>query len=217
MQANEELVDAEFIQVMEQVASQMADEGQQGAADRLRNLAGQLRWAFAQAAETIDPQKGNRTETYLQLIDALLRCSSGEEVSQVLAANRELVDAGLVQTIEQVAATLAQRGDENAAAWLRNVAAQLSAGLGEAATTTPQEYLTFLQEALQAASENYGVLQATYPILERHQDKLDDTFATILQQWARSTFSQANPEEVEFLAGLIEILCIDIHQFPLGR
>ncbi|MGK7875716.1 MAG: hypothetical protein AB4426_21185 [Xenococcaceae cyanobacterium] len=180
----------------------------------------------------------NRLNYYLKLIQELLSCPSRREVNDILRDNWDLVEVDLLPIMQQEAAKLHQesdtskaeflskivsqlaeflgiseetiQGDENAAAWSRNVPAQLATGLGDAATTTSQGYLTFLQEVLQAAYENYGVLQATYPILQRHQDKLDDTFATILQQWARSYFSQANPEEVQSLAGLIEHLCIDI-------
>ena len=44
----------------------------------------------------------NRLQAYLELIQALLNCPSGEE-TQILQANSELVDEGLVQVMQQVA------------------------------------------------------------------------------------------------------------------
>ncbi|MEW6495282.1 MAG: hypothetical protein AB1589_22615 [Cyanobacteriota bacterium] len=67
-----------------------------------------------------------RLEVYLNLIQALLNCSDGEE-SQILNAYQDLVDDGLVQTMKQVAAELAKEGDEHTANWLQNVATQLAA------------------------------------------------------------------------------------------
>lgn len=65
-----------------------------------------------------------RQEAYLNLIDALLSCHSGEE-PQILNANSDLVDAGLVQTMRQVAEMMKRRGDRNAADFLIQIAGQL--------------------------------------------------------------------------------------------
>jgi len=46
-----------------------------------------------------------RQHTYLTLINALLTCPSGEE-GQILEDNAEFVDAGLVETMAQVAEAL---------------------------------------------------------------------------------------------------------------
>jgi hypothetical protein len=66
-----------------------------------------------------------RLQDYLNLIDVLLNCSSGEE-EQILNANRNLVDAGLVQTMEKMAEVLGEMGDENTANLLINLARQLA-------------------------------------------------------------------------------------------
>jgi hypothetical protein len=39
-----------------------------------------------------------RTEAYLQLIQSLLNCDSGEEAA-ILAANKELLDSGLLESV----------------------------------------------------------------------------------------------------------------------
>jgi hypothetical protein len=56
-------------------------------------------------------------KAYLNLINALLNCPSGEE-PQILNANQDLVDAGLLQAMAQVAEFLEKRGDRNAANFL---------------------------------------------------------------------------------------------------
>jgi CHAT domain-containing protein len=66
-----------------------------------------------------------RQEAYLNLINSLLNCPSEEE-PEILAANAELVDAGLVQMMLAVAEMTSQQGDENVANWLRNFAWNLT-------------------------------------------------------------------------------------------
>lgn len=55
-----------------------------------------------------------RRQAYLNLIQSLLSCASGKE-SQILEANSGLVDAGLVQVMQQAAEKLREEGNENTA------------------------------------------------------------------------------------------------------
>ncbi len=79
-----------------------------------------------------------------------------------------------------------------------------------------EEYQEFLSEVLQAEWESNSDPAVVYPILQRCQHLLDDTFAQLLQQWARNVFSQGKPEEVAAIVGVIQNLCVDIQNFPLG-
>lgn len=120
-------------------------------------------------------------KAYLNLINSLLNCPSGEE-AQILNANGDLVDAGLVQTMEQVASVLAEQGNPNAANFLRNIAAQLATAMGiSSKAATPKAYLHFLGQVLQATSDSNGDPRQVYPLLEANLDKLNDTFAFILR------------------------------------
>ena len=162
---------------------------------------------------TVDEQ---RRSAYLNLIQALLNCRSGEEVAETLAANEELIDADLVRVMERKATELSEQGEKVAAASLQNMAAELAMMLGGSSGVSPDEYFAVLQEVIQAETESNGNAQVVYPILQRHQDKLDANFARILEAWARNIFSQANSEQVQALAALIQQLSIHIQQFPLG-
>nr|WP_308483179.1 CHAT domain-containing tetratricopeptide repeat protein [Microcystis aeruginosa] len=95
--------------------------------------------------------------------------------------------------------------------WLRNMAQWLAQGVNRL------EYKLFLLELLQAERiQSNSDTTVVYPILQRRQHLLDDTFAQQLQQWSRNKFSQGKTEEVADLAEVIQNLCIDIQQFPLG-
>jgi len=55
--------------------------------------------------------------------------------------------------MEQVAAQIAENGDENTAQWLSNLSRQLVARLGNPSTSsTPEAYFNFLMETLQKIS-----------------------------------------------------------------
>lgn len=80
-----------------------------------------------------------------------------------------------------------------------------------------KEYLHVLFKILQAQGENYNNPQDIYPILLRHQDKLDARFALILQKWSKNAFFSANWKKVSNLAILINAFSRCIHNFPLGN
>ncbi|TAF38492.1 MAG: hypothetical protein EAZ68_12785, partial [Oscillatoriales cyanobacterium] len=154
-----------------------------------------------------------RLAAYLQLIQALLECPSGEE-DDILNAHRELVDADFVQVMEALAENMAAEGNSNAG-WLQNLAAQLANHVRS--TATPEEYLSFLGEVLQATGESRGNPQVVYPILQQNFDKLDLNFAQILQTFATSTFTEVTSEEAASIAAVIGNFGTLINQFPLGR
>ena len=79
-----------------------------------------------------------RQAHYMNLIDELLRCPSGEEPG-VLDNHLDLVDEGLIQTMTQVATYFAHHDNQDAAKFLVHVARELAKQLGlypEIATAT---------------------------------------------------------------------------------
>jgi hypothetical protein len=70
-----------------------------------------------------------RQTQYFNLIDELLQCPNGQE-PEVLEANPELIDSGLVQSMLQVATMFAHQGNQDGAQFLFFVAKQLAKELG---------------------------------------------------------------------------------------
>lgn len=70
-----------------------------------------------------------RQSLYMNLIEQLLNCPSGEEPS-VLDHHADLLDAGLVQSLTQVAAYFAHHDNPDGARFLIHVARQLAIQLG---------------------------------------------------------------------------------------
>jgi hypothetical protein len=71
----------------------------------------------------------SRQERYFALIDRLLACPNGEE-PQVLNSEPDLLDAGLVKALMQVASYFAHQDNADAARCLIFIARELSVQLG---------------------------------------------------------------------------------------
>ncbi|MEH2262690.1 CHAT domain-containing protein [Nostoc sp.] len=164
-----------------------------------------------------------RQQAYLNLIRSLLDSSSGEE-AEILAANQELLDAGFVQKVEEVAQMCSQHGDEKTANWLQSLAMQLREGfnldnkvdLQSLSEEEIQTYYQFLMEVLQATGDSEGDSQVVYPLLAKNTDKLDGVLAEILRRWGTNTLGEAKADEAEYLAAVIVAFSNLIQQFPLG-
>ncbi|MFB2835941.1 hypothetical protein ACE1CA_15530, partial [Aerosakkonemataceae cyanobacterium BLCC-F167] len=167
----------------------------------------------------------NRVQNYLNLIQQLLNCPSGEE-PEILQANSDLLDLEFLQVCEAVAAQLAEAGNENEANFLRNLASQLGEFLGftsdagnEVENNSLNDYLTFLQLLVQTEVENFGGdSRHIYGVLQANLDKLNLNFIPVLQQTMTGFLGGIdNPEEAEGYAALIENIGIKISEFPRGR
>ncbi|MEM9540509.1 MAG: hypothetical protein AAGA60_13535 [Cyanobacteria bacterium P01_E01_bin.42] len=70
-----------------------------------------------------------RYASYCKLIDELLRCPNGSE-PDVLDANLELIDEGLIRTMMQIATNFAHKGNQEGAKFLIFLSRQLAKNLG---------------------------------------------------------------------------------------
>jgi hypothetical protein len=68
-------------------------------------------------------------DEYFSLIDRLLKCPSGQE-PEILDAQPDLLNAGLVKALMQVAMMMSHQDNQDAAKFLIHVARQLSKELG---------------------------------------------------------------------------------------
>ena len=91
-------------------------------------------------AQTMNEQ---RAQAYVNLIEQLLTCADDEELNNILQANQELIDPEFLQEMENYATGLEQQGNNNNAAWLRNMAQQLGQYLNPQAASI-EEYQEFL-------------------------------------------------------------------------
>ncbi|MBE9054614.1 CHAT domain-containing protein [Sphaerospermopsis sp. LEGE 08334] len=166
-----------------------------------------------------------RLQAYYQLIQQLLSCADGEE-SAILQANTELLDADFLQLLKEgVAQMSTQEGQENRANKLMFLESQLSEYLNISLeentpeTETPvneadiETYLPFLQQVLKTTAESRGNPQEVYPLLAANTDKLNLTFAKVLQVWATTTIAEAKPDTAKDIFRFSN----RIQEFPLGN
>jgi len=156
----------------------------------------------------------NRWQAYLELIQSLLSCPSGEE-TQTLQAHPELVDAELVQVMISVADQMAAEGYGNSIR-LRKYAVEIAHSLGMVAAT-PQEYLQFLIQLLRATAESDGNPQVVYPLLQANLDKLDDALTQVVHVWTTRTLATVEPQQAPSIASYLGNLGNILAQFPLGN
>ncbi len=70
-----------------------------------------------------------RQEAYLKLIERVLNCPNGQE-PEVLSSCSDLIDAGFVQMLIQISASMAREGDADTANFLVQLARLLGKSLG---------------------------------------------------------------------------------------
>ena len=125
LRQNESLVTPELVQVMEQVATQLANQGNVKESKFLHNLAGQIHHLFMAPPVSQATDDADQTQAYIGLIEALLACPAGAE-AELFAANQHLIGPGLVQTMQQVAKQVAANGDRETAQYLQQWAEKVA-------------------------------------------------------------------------------------------
>ncbi|MEM6503492.1 MAG: tetratricopeptide repeat protein, partial [Cyanobacteria bacterium P01_C01_bin.89] len=159
-----------------------------------------------------------RMKDYLALIQRLVNCPSGEEPA-ILQGSSELVDMGLVQVMVGVAEQLAAEGQENPAAFLKDMAGQLGRMLdGEAG---PRDRVPigdsfgFLMQLFQLILSSRGDAQQVYPFLKANVQFLDQRLLLTIQAFWEQV-QQESQEKRQFHGMVIGEFANLIQQFPLG-
>lgn len=159
-----------------------------------------------------------RLQVYLEIINQLLTNASSEEEATTLNAQPEYVDAGLVETMIEVANGFSQQGNEDIAEFLVNAATQLAEALGLSLTDFNAENQNdLLTQALLVTEETEGSPEVIYPLLHKNIELLDDKFAEVLRNWAIDAISLSSTQQGEDIAATIGIFSSLMQEFPLGK
>jgi tetratricopeptide (TPR) repeat protein len=158
-----------------------------------------------------------RLQIYFNIINQLLTNAASEQ-EIALDTEPEYIDAGLVQTMIEVAQGFSEEGKEDAAEFLISVSTQLAEALGLSLSDFSAENRgELLIQALLITEESEGNPQAVYPLLHKNIELLDEQFAEVLKSWAMDAVSQSTSEEAEDIAATIGIFSSLIQEFPLGK
>ncbi|MEO1428673.1 MAG: hypothetical protein AAFV71_06305 [Cyanobacteria bacterium J06633_8] len=159
-----------------------------------------------------------RLQIYFNIINQLITDASSEQEEIALDTEPEYIDAGLVQTMIEVAQGFSEEGNENTAEFLINIATQLAEALGLSLSDFSAENQgELLIQALLITEETEGNPEAVYPLLHKNLNFLDTTFAEFLRNWAMDAISQSSNQEAEDIAATIGIFSSLIQEFPLGQ
>ena len=120
------LVNPELVEVMEQVAHHLTAKGDVKAGTYLHNWAGKLHHILLDSVPLIQKSQ-DKTQAYIEFIQALLNCDDDCTESEIIQANEELIDPGLIKIMRNVADKLAAEGDRSSAEYLQQMAADLNA------------------------------------------------------------------------------------------
>ena len=159
-----------------------------------------------------------RREAYQNLIQWLLNCPNGEE-NQILQANSELVDAGLVQVMLERANDLRTYNNLDDANSLMTLAGHLLGSYGNtiAEKASPATYLKFLIEVLQATLKRKGDPNVIYLLLRDNLNLVNDNLAVVLGNWAKATLPNLDSQDIRI--SIIEVIgnfSNAIRDFSLG-
>jgi CHAT domain-containing protein/tetratricopeptide (TPR) repeat protein len=135
----------------------------------------------------------NRLQADLKLIQALFDCPSGEK-AQILATNRNIVDAGLVES----------KKNTNTANLLIN-ACRLDS------------QFRFLMQVLEATRYRYKSPQKLYKLLQANLELLDDDFIIIIRCWATVKLAEVEPQQAQEIAANISNFSNLMQRFALGE
>ena len=157
-----------------------------------------------------------RMQAYMGLIEQLLDCPQGKE-AEILQANADLVDTGLVAVMGQYADWLESLGN-GGAGWLRNFAWQVAQVLGVVAGNSggaaSGEARGFLSEILQLVAQTQGDSAQVYAFLRASLARLDEALLTALPEVFQALIQQNDPTLIAAVFGTFGNL---INQFPLGQ
>ena len=160
-----------------------------------------------------------RQQAYLELVQKLLTCAQGEE-QDLLAANPDLIDKQLVETMFAIVQVLSQQDEQqqSTARSLNNFALKLAEQLGlDFGHDNSEIQLQFLLGVLQTVADSNGDYQIIYPLLSEHLELLNYGIIEVLKAWARDQFTQAEKADRTLIATIIGEFGDLIQQFWLGN
>jgi len=124
-----------------------------------------------------------RQEAYLNFIHQLL-ISPAELEEAILKRNSHLIDAGLIQKLEQEAEIRKKIGDIPEASFLMNTATKLINAMQ--LLSEQSACLSLIKQLLVAAHHVSHERHFLYLLVQNNIDKLNNTFVFLFKSWTRS-------------------------------
>ncbi|BAZ53174.1 TPR repeat-containing protein [Nostoc sp. NIES-4103] len=150
-------------------------------------------------------------QNYGSLIEALLSCPTDEEV-KILAANQELIDHVLVETMQQIATSLVKLDNQEGANFLINLIPVIEMSIGVPSAKFEETFnknKQIIDEKRKKAQ--LGLIKALLDcpsgseskLLQAHVNLLDGSFVTIMTEVALNLKDQGRINAFQFLFDLM--------------
>lgn len=153
-----------------------------------------------------------RMQAYVNLIEQLLGFPKEQE-RDLLQANVELLDAGLLKVMEQYVRRMESHENDNTVEWLREFAKQLEQALD---VVTAETAARFLLETLRLVSDSDGNSQQVYQFWMAQEEQLNVHLLRALPEIVDELF-QRIPKQQYFTSSVLIEFGNLICQFPRGK
>lgn len=165
------LINAQLVEVMEQISDNLMRQGDGRSANFLHHWAKEIQQKLEQAHYL---ESHASQEDYDELIQALLDCPRGHE-NTILSQQEPLINLGLVNRMEQIAQKMAMNGNAYHAQYLMDIATQLNHKLSQ----SPQQQVNTGQQTNGhlipvALNPEESELDALNPLIPEDSSKAKD-------------------------------------------
>ena len=223
LQANQELIDPEFLQVMENYATGLEEQGNNNHAALLRDIAqwlGQFLTPQPQVYVLLynagTDNEGIHTISHQGRHTILMFKSSSDATNFARQLREHNFPVPSVESIliQEIIAFCEEVGYD----WevVPEGANKIPPVESRESGNAHQEYLNFLMKALNKVYENPDP-KYIYPFFEHNLDKLDENLIIILDNWVKNQLASVETEQVIYIAGNLCNFSTLIQQFPLGN
>ncbi|WP_287169683.1 MULTISPECIES: DUF3110 domain-containing protein [unclassified Microcystis] len=226
LQANQELIDPQFLQVMENYATWLEEQGHNNPVAWLRDIAqwlGQFLTPQPQVYILLynvgTDNEGIHTISSQEKQTILLFEASADATNFARQLREQNFPVPSVESIliEEIIAFCEEAGYD----WevVPEGANKIPPVESRESGNAHQEYLNFLMKALDKVHENPDP-KYIYPFFEHNLDKLDEKLIIILDNWVKNQLASVETEQAVYIAGNIFTLInfsTLIQQFPLGN
>jgi hypothetical protein len=148
-----------------------------------------------------------RVQAYVEVIEQLLECVPGSE-EELLEANGDLLDEGLLEMMAQYVDLMEREGDSNAK-WLRQFMRQVGQSLGLA----EYEAEGFLLESVQLILDTESNQAQVYEFWQANVERLNEALLQVMPDVFAMLIQENDPEMIAIAFNNLGNL---IQNFPLG-
>jgi hypothetical protein len=230
LNAHREMLDEGLVAVMQHYSETLQQQGKTDAAAFIDFINQQIATFIRLSDTPQEPHSAERQLAYVDLIQQLLNCPSGEE-PPILAAHAELVDSGFVLICLHYAEWLEVQNQHQNATWLLNLTVQLAGAIELACSLSSKnskydevqqqafsriKRALFLVQLIQSTLDSNGDPCVVNPLIQANLPLMNYELEDELNLWWKGVVKSEDKEQQHALAKALEKLGDLLRVFPFG-